>query len=265
MKRLPRGLAYGIPAVLIALLFAVVPPVTQDPGYHAFADRRTLYGVPNFWNVISNLPFFAVAVYGLRALGSRSAFSERWERVAYGVLLGGAAAVAIGSSYYHLHPDNATLFWDRLPMAVIFMALLAAIVGERVSMDAGRLLLLPLLLAGVASVLWWRFTGDLRLYGAVQFGAMLALPLIVGLRPARYTGAGGVWWMAALYLAAKAAELLDCPIAAAIPAGGHPWKHLLAAGALFAWVHSVARRRPLHAPQSRLATIDARGTSRSQP
>ena len=31
------------------------PPLPQDPTYHVFADRRTFFGIPNFWNVCSNL------------------------------------------------------------------------------------------------------------------------------------------------------------------------------------------------------------------
>ena len=27
---------------------------------------------------------------------------------------------AVGSSYYHLAPDNERLFWDRLPMTIAF-------------------------------------------------------------------------------------------------------------------------------------------------
>src|SRR6516225_2480418 len=33
--------------------------------YHQFADQRELFGIPNFWNVISNLPFVAVGAVGL--------------------------------------------------------------------------------------------------------------------------------------------------------------------------------------------------------
>ena len=37
-----------------------LPPLPQDPTYHAFADRRTFFGIPNFWNVCSNLAFVLV-------------------------------------------------------------------------------------------------------------------------------------------------------------------------------------------------------------
>ena len=86
------------------------------------------------------------------------------------------ALIAAGSSYYHAWPDDATLFWDRLPMAVMFMALLATTIGERISPRAGRRLLFPLLAAAVVSVLYWKVADDLRLYGLVQFYAFAAVP-----------------------------------------------------------------------------------------
>jgi hypothetical protein len=41
-------------ASLVALL--PLPPLLQDQAYHQFADQRELFGIPNFWNVVSNLP-----------------------------------------------------------------------------------------------------------------------------------------------------------------------------------------------------------------
>jgi hypothetical protein len=232
---------------LMAICFAVLPPITQDPRYHAFADIRTLYGVPNFWNVISNVPFFIVALYGIRNLHLRAAFVEYWERIAYSAMLAGTFAVGVGSTYYHLHPDNARLVWDRLPMAVVFMSLLAATIGERVSMKAGRLLLLPMSLLGLGTVLYWRSSGDLRPYCVVQFGSMLAMPLILTVFPPRYSAARWLWWTVILYVVAKMAEFLDHEIASLVATGGHPLKHFAAAGAILLYVNAVARRRPLQA------------------
>jgi hypothetical protein len=42
-----------------------LPPLLQDQSYHQFADQRELFGIPNFWNVVSNLPFIAVGAVGL--------------------------------------------------------------------------------------------------------------------------------------------------------------------------------------------------------
>jgi hypothetical protein len=37
----------------------------QDQDCHQFADQCELLGIPNFWNVVSNLPFIAVGAVGL--------------------------------------------------------------------------------------------------------------------------------------------------------------------------------------------------------
>jgi hypothetical protein len=126
---------------LIALL--LLPPIHQDPNYHAFAGQRTIRGVSNFWNVVSNVPFLLVAIWGFSALRNPAAFLQKWELVAHSILLLGVALVAFGSSYYHAWPDDATLFWDRLPITLVFMSLLATTIGERISMRDGRVLLFP--------------------------------------------------------------------------------------------------------------------------
>ena len=241
----PRRAIVAGAAVLAAVCFALLPPIAQDPLYHSFADARILHGIPNFWNVISNLPFLIVALYGLKALGSRTAFIEPWERIAYRILLAGTAMVGLGSAYYHLHPNDSRLFWDRLPMTVVFMSLTATTIGERIDMRAGKLLLLPMIALGPAAVLYWRLSGDLRLYALVQFGCMLAMALMLALFPPRYSGSGRMWCVIALYALAKAAELLDRQIGSMVAMGGHPWKHAAAACAVFVYVATVSSRRPL--------------------
>ena len=54
-------LAVGI-AVLGIVLF--LPPIRQDASYHSFADQREFWGIFNFWNVVSNLPFLIVGIVG---------------------------------------------------------------------------------------------------------------------------------------------------------------------------------------------------------
>jgi hypothetical protein len=234
--------------VAAAILFGAFPIVRQDAAYHNFADRRTILGIPNFWNVVTNLPFLAVAVWGLPALASRAAFVERWERAAYAILLLGVALVAFGSGYYHSNPESATLVWDRLPMTVVFMSLLAATIGERTIMSVGKWLLVPLLAAGIGAVAWWAVTGDLRAYGLVQFYPVAALPLMLGLFPPRYTGTRGLWAMVGFYALAKILESFDGPIAAVLSTGGHPWKHLAAAAAMGCYVKTVAGRSAIPRP-----------------
>jgi hypothetical protein len=52
--------------MMVSLLgLLLLPPIPQDQAYHLFADQRTLFGIPNFWNVVSNLPFIVVGAVGL--------------------------------------------------------------------------------------------------------------------------------------------------------------------------------------------------------
>src|SRR5262249_50850317 len=129
-----------------------------------FADQRTLLGIPNFWDVISNLPFFVVGLIGLLAFRD---FATR-------LVFLGIFCTAFGSAYYHLRPDDARLFWDRLPMTVAFMSLFALAIRRRG-------LAVPVVIVGIASIVWWRVTGNLWPYGLVQFGS-LGLLLVVAFR-----------------------------------------------------------------------------------
>jgi hypothetical protein len=228
----------GLMAVSVAALM-LVPPIPQDQGYHHFADQRALFGIPNFWNVVSNLPFIAVGAVGLWQ------FHRDPATIA---IFAGIALTGIGSSYYHWAPSDDTLVWDRLPITITFMALFAAAIEERVDARAGRALLWPLLALGVVSLLVWRFTDDLRLYGWVQFFPCVALLVLLFLFPPKYTGTA--YWLIALglYVLAKAAEHFDRAIHAAggSSLSGHTFKHLLAAGACYAILRYFQTRRPLH-------------------
>src|SRR5258708_18985684 len=167
----PSRVLYGLMIVsLLALL--PLPPLLQDQAYHQFADQRELFGIPNFWNVVSNLPFVAVGAVGLLRF-HRDATTT--------VLFAGIFLTGFGSSYYHLDPNDSTLVWDRLPMIIWFAAILSAVVEERIGANAGAMLLRPLLAIGIFSLLLWRWSDDLRLSACAQFFPFLALVLILRL------------------------------------------------------------------------------------
>ena len=170
-------------ALLIAVACASLPPIAQDSRYHALRQFWRTVGIPNFWNVVSNIPFLLAALYGLSAFRNPGAFTQRWEGVAFAITIAGTAAVAAGSTWYHVDPTNYTLLWDRLPMTVVFTALLAATIGERVDPQYGRYLLFPLIGCGILSVLDWRITGDLRVYAGVQFGSALTIAFLPSMFP----------------------------------------------------------------------------------
>ncbi len=232
----PLLIFLGLMGASLAALPAL-PTILQDQGYHQFADVRVLLGIPNAWNVISNVPFILVGAAGLARCRVHAASAV----IFFGIFLTG-----FGSSYYHWAPSDGTLFWDRLPMALVFMAILASAVEERVDATAGAILLWPLLLVGVLSLLLWRWTGDLRLYGWVQFFPGLALPLMFLLLPPKYTGTR--YWIvaAALYALAKAFEQFDGAIySIGHFVSGHTLKHLAAAAACVAILRHFHTRRPI--------------------
>ena len=231
-------------------------PIPQDPAYHRFADQCTLLGIPHCLNVISNLPFLLVGLWGFGAVlrlsadPEQQAFLRPADSLAYQVLFLSVALVGIGSSWYHLDPSNETLLWDRLPISTAFMALLSAVFAERLGRRAGILSLPPLIAFGIFSVLYWHFTeqagaGDLRYYIVAQGYPILFVPLMVRLLPSPYTRGSDLYLAALFYLLAKAAELLDREVYEAVGfVSGHTLKHLLGALGAF-WVLRMVRRRRL--------------------
>jgi hypothetical protein len=248
-------------AAAIALAAFVAPPQVQPEDYHRFADRRALLGIPNLLDVASNFAFLVVGALGVgfvlrgkRADGS-AAFVDPSERWAWGVAFAAVAFTSCGSAYYHWAPDSPRLAWDRLPMAVGFMCVVAAIVGERISARAGPRLIVPLALVGAASVWYWRWSADrgfenLNPYGAVQFGSALIILAIVALFPARYTRGGDLLGAAVFYALAKVAEDRDRAIFDATGGvlSGHTLKHLLAALGVFWILRMLWLRRETAAP-----------------
>lgn len=240
----------GLAGVALAACFAFLPRIVQPEAYHQFADRRAWLGIPNFLDVTSNVAFLVVGLLGLRALARgdhpSTAFGDRWERGAYALLFAAVALVAVGSAYYHTDPTSARLFWDRVPMTVVFSLVVGIIIAERIGVEAGRRVMPALVVAGIASVMVWRATGDLRLYGFVKFFSILALLVLLAFRPPRYTRTGDLGWLVALYAAAMLAEQADHAIFALTGVvSGHTLKHLLAAAATAQLVRHVRRRSTL--------------------
>ena len=243
-------------AVIVGGAALLTPRSDLPPSYHHFADQRPGLGIPNFGNVCSNLLFLLAGLCGLWFLlkkSSRTRFIDPRERWPYVFVFLGLVLTAFGSAYYHWAPDNTRLVWDRLPMTVVFMPLVAAQVAERVRVTVG-LALLPLLTAvGIGSVIWWHWTvekgaPDLRFYGAVQLYAVLAL-LLVFLLPPRYTRGSDLLVVAGLYVLGKISEVADEPLFALSRTlvSGHTLKHLMAGAAGFWILAMVAKRQPTEA------------------
>ena len=99
-------------------------------------------------------------------------------------------------------------------------------IADRISWVAGRALLWPLVVAGIASIAWWVRTeaagaGDLRPYALVQFLPMLLMPLMLLLWRGEGLSARPLWMAFGAYALAKLAEHFDAAIFAATGMGGH--------------------------------------------
>jgi hypothetical protein len=253
-----RHAALALGVVLACAGALALPPIPQDPAYHRLADGRTLLGIPNGLNVLSNLPFGVVGLLGLatvfgRGAGRAGPVVGPGAAGAYAVLFAGVALTTLGSAYYHLAPDDARLVWDRLPMTVAFVGLVAALLAEWVSPRLGRLTLGPLLALGVGSVAYWywselRGAGDLRPYLLVQFGSLLVVALLLVLYPAPCRGTGYLVAGLGLYAGAKLLEAADARIyALGQVVSGHTLKHLVAAAGV-ACVVAMLRARAAAQP-----------------
>lgn len=218
----------------MSIVEIILNPFAQDPAYHVFADSRTLLGIPNFWNVVTNLPLLVVGAWGLMVVARRPRFAKSLPYV-WTAFFSGLLLTAFGSGYYHLGPDHASLAWDRAAMTIGFMGLFTLVIGEYLSVAWANRLLVPLLLIGVGSVYYWLWTeargaGDLRPFGLVQFLPMLIVPLIMLLRRGRSDLAPWLVGMMVFYAGAKIVEYYDAPIyAAGQLMSGHALKHVLAA------------------------------------
>lgn len=238
-------LAVGLATIVVV---ALADPIPQDPLYHQFSDRRSFAGIPNFLDVMSNLPFLFVGAWGLAFVIRHGDSVAPEMKLAWIIFFTGITLTTFGSAYYHLRPANGPLVWDRLPMTIGFMSLVAILVAEYGSARIGRALLVPLLLIGFASVVYWSYTeshgvGDLRPYAIVQFLPILLIPITLLLFPSRSDLGRYIWMMFGLYLAAKFFETFDANIyAAGELISGHSIKHIVASLAPACLLYGLLQR-----------------------
>lgn len=217
---------------------------------HPFVDARTLFGIPNAMDVLSNAPLALAGLWGLLALRGRTLPGAT--RQAAQVFFAGLLATGFGSAVYHWAPDATGLVWDRLGMAVTFAGALSLAVAERVGQAPARrsLHLLPLL--ATLSAILPAFTGNVLPWAVVQFGGMALIVWMALRRPV--PGAIGVRLGAliGLYALAKVLELGDAAVfhATADTLSGHSLKHLTAAVAAWPVIAALRPRRAAQAPAS---------------
>ncbi|GEM_PF-113126 len=225
------GLALALGMIAGTLL--AIPPIYQDPSYHQFADTRSLLGIPHFWNVVSNLSFLLVGLWGFTSLQTTGEQEGRWP---WSLFFGSVMVLALGSSSYHLSPTNGSLLLDRVPMVMAFVGLLAASSALHFSRKGTGWVLVLSALIGAAGLWTWTAGpsaggGDLRLYGLTQFGGT-GLAMFWLLTSALNRKAKAWCLLACLfYTMAKVMEWVDIPVYVHSSSwiSGHTLKHFLAA------------------------------------
>lgn len=237
-------------ALALLSLVAILGPAMPTPEAVArpFADSRAWGGLPNAMNVLSNLPFAVLGVWGLRRLHWLDLAQQRDQRPAAGagaplseppanaldcawLFFAGLLVTAAGSIFYHLEPDALRLAADRAGMAVAFAGLIGFAVCERVSQRAGWPVAWFTLAAGLLAVAVFHDTGNVLPWAVLQFGGVLLVLVLSLLRPVHDAIGVKLGWVISFYALAKLFELSDHALYEATQhlISGHSLKHLAAA------------------------------------
>lgn len=246
MGKIYSGCKSGLRHVpFIILLIAVIGmalhgPIAHLDHYHEFADQSVWLGIPHAWDVLSNWGFVLVGGWGLWHL-RRIEFN--W---GYCLFIVSICATAFCSSFYHWAPDNARLFWDRLPIALACAGVLAGVRSEflfPLEVRRSRFEFGVLVAFGIGSVLWWLETADLRPYLLLQGMTLVSIPLYLWSYQASRRDQMWFFFATALYVIAKAVELNDGAILRLTNCiSGHSLKHIIAALAAACIVWRIVRK-----------------------
>jgi hypothetical protein len=235
-------------ALALLALVAILGPVVPAADAQHFADGRAWGGLPNAMDVLSNLPFAVLGVWGLYRLHRLDLAHERDHQPQAGawapvpelpanaldcawLFFAGLLVTAVGSTFYHLDPDALGLAADRAGMAVAFAGLIGFAICERVSQRAGWSAAWFVLAAGLLAVAVFHESGDVLPWAVLQFGGMLLVLVLSLVRPVE--GAIGLKLGPVIffYALAKMFELGDHAIYEGTQhlISGHTVKHLTAA------------------------------------
>jgi hypothetical protein len=200
---------------------------------HPFIDARTFALIPNFWDVVTNLPFLFVGGWGLLAM--RGLSLQPITHSALQVFFIGLILTCFGSSYYHWAPESFGLALDRLGMAVAFAGVITLALAERFSLALAQRSLWAVLAAAALAAFLPHVQGNVLPWALIQFGG-IALVLIATFR-APLSCALNIRWglVIAWYALAKVLEMQDTAVFELTGEliSGHSLKHLAAACA--AW------------------------------
>lgn len=245
-----KNLALIFISLLSLIVVFMLEPIPQSLSYHQFADQQPMFGIPHALNALSNIAYLIIGYYGYRLINS----NKKVELVAsirhvYRLFFISVAFVGLGSFYYHLSPNNSSLLWDRLPMAIAFMSFLTIVIAEYINEKLATKLFLPLILISTSSVLYWYWTesighGDLRMYILIQYLPVLLMPVIFSLYTSPFTMRFYFWLVLVCYGLAKGFEIMDFELYELTKIiSGHTLKHLMSAAGPYMLYLALKKRK----------------------
>ena len=89
-----------VSVVAFVAVFLFLKPIPQNIHYHAFANENSFFGISNFANIISNVSFILVGLFGLSTCIKLKQFDPIGVSLVAGIILTG-----FGSGYYHYAPN----------------------------------------------------------------------------------------------------------------------------------------------------------------
>lgn len=211
--------------------------------------------IPNFGDVVSNLVILAGGIWGAILTNvAREEYNDfavedmdstrQWQlTICLPILFYATIFTSFGSTYYHWSPTNQSLVWDRLPMTLAFVSVFCFMLEEYTTFGIGVVLLFPLIGIGVFSIIYWKWTDDLRLYALVQFLPLLVIAWLVAAGDPKHGG----WLQHVLaltfYALAKCCEDWDRKIfeLTGRRVSGHSLKHVLAGFSSMAIASAIKR------------------------
>ena len=236
MSKSEIGFLIGL--IILLLLAIFLPAIAQNQNYHNFIDQRTFFRIKNASNTLSNLAFIVVGLWGLinffknKYIKISNSFSVLLNLFFISIILTG-----LGSSYYHLSPNDFTLVFDRLALSLVFAVILAMLATVKISERSGFHTLAELIILAPLSVLIWNYNGNLTPYVVLQFGGIILIIFTLLFSKTKkqspcFTS------LIILYALAKVAEFYDIEIfnLSQNLISGHTLKHLIGALAVLIFI-----------------------------
>ncbi len=215
------------PLFVISVILWPKLPTQDSPTYFKFSGE-------NFHNVLSNIPFVLVGLFGIYSLYKNKIQQNNFLTSSYIFSLG-ILATAFGSAYFHAKPHPDTLFWDRLPMAMSFAGMLGMITTDRLFPRLKTRFIYLIFLISILTVINWSFGNhDLRPYLILQFVGGFYVFLTAACTPSNILRNKKIFSSTFFFVLAKIFEIYDQQILELIKiTNGHSLKHLSAAISAF--------------------------------